>query len=146
MQNFFKADDKATKKIIIDRLTAIVKALETENSRQRIGCSEATGPDKRNHQLCVAAGAMAMTDPATGKVSFCPLAKRYPVEFKSCGDSNWGGVLLHELTHSPVVFKPTTQDITYSLSGCKGLSKSRALLNANNYKFLADSVLRGKSC
>jgi hypothetical protein len=146
MQNFFKADDEATRKVIADRFAAIIKVLETKTGPGRVGCSEPTGADKRNHQLCVAAGAVAMTDPQSGKVSFCPASKRYPVEFKRCGDSNWGGTLIHEMTHSVVVFKPVTQDITYALQGCKALSTARALLNANSFNFLADSVMQGKSC
>jgi hypothetical protein len=146
MKNFFKADDEATRKVIADRFAAIIKTLQTKTGPGKVVCSEPTGADKRNHQMCVAAGAVAMTDPTSGKVSFCPASKRYGVEFKRCGDSNWGGTLIHELTHSNVVFKPVTQDITYSLQGCKGLSTARALQNANSFNFLADSVMQGKSC
>jgi deuterolysin len=146
LTNFFKSNDEATKKVISDRFSAIIKTLEGTTGPGKVGCSEATGPDKRNHQLCVQAGAVAMTDPTSGKVSFCPASKRYPVEFKRCGDSKWGGTLIHELTHSGVVFKPTTQDITYALQGCKALSTARALNNANSFNFLADSAMQGKSC
>jgi hypothetical protein len=91
-------------------------------------------------------GAVAMTDAASGKVTICSASKRYPVEFKRCGDSNWGGNLVHELTHSQVIYKPNTVDVTYELRGCKGLTTQRALQNAANFNFLADSVMQGKSC
>jgi deuterolysin len=146
MRNFFKADDEATRKVISDRLIAIIKTLETRIGPGRVGCSDATGAGKRDHQICVKAGAVAMTDPQSGKMSICPASKRYAVEFKHCGDSNWGGNLIHEMTHSVTVFKPITQDITYTLQGCKSLSTARALQNANNFNFLADSAMQGKSC
>lgn len=146
MQNFFKSDSPETRKIIIDRFTVIIKILSSEGGPAKLACSSASGSGATNHRLCVAAGAVAMTDPPSGKVSLCPAAKKYPVEFKACGDSNWGGTLIHEMTHSKVVFTPVTTDITYTLQGCKGLSTQRALLNANSFNFLADSVMLGRSC
>jgi hypothetical protein len=146
MFSFFKSDDEDTRKEVVDRLRAIVRALESSGGPQRIGCSEPNGPDARKHEKCVEAGAIAMTDPPSGAVSICPGAKRYNVEFRQCGDSNWGGTLIHELTHSVAIFSDPTEDITYSLQGCKSLSTERALMNANNYKYLADSVFQGRSC
>lgn len=146
MQNFFKSDSPETRKVVINRLNAIVKVLSSKNGAGKIVCSSPTGPEAAGHRGCVRAGAVAMTDPSSGKVSLCPASKNFPVEFKACGDSNWGGTLIHELTHSKAVFTPVTADITYALNGCKGLSRERALLNANNFNFLADSVMLGRSC
>ncbi|TLD38141.1 hypothetical protein E2P81_ATG03816 [Venturia nashicola] len=146
MQNFFKSDSAETRKVVSDRLKAIVEFLSSKTTTSKIVCSSVQNSGATNHRNCILAGAVAMTDPNSGKVSMCPAAKRYPVQFKACGDSNWGGTLIHELTHSRAVFTPVTTDITYALNGCKGLSRERALLNANNFNFLADSVMLGKSC
>jgi hypothetical protein len=143
MKNFFKADDANTRKVIIDRLTKMMTALESRTGPARVECLE---KKDQYYNYCVNIGAVAITNPTTGAVSICPASKRYPVKFRTCGDSNWGGTLVHELTHSNVVYKPVTTDITYTLAGCKGLSAARALTNANNFNFLADSVMQGKSC
>jgi hypothetical protein len=89
MQNFFKADDAATCKLVIDCLTAIVKVLSsTIVGPGKLVCSSTSGPNAVGHRMCVLSGAVAMTDRPNGKVSLCPAVKRYPVEFKACGDSN----------------------------------------------------------
>jgi hypothetical protein len=143
MKSFFKADDANTRKVIIERLTKMATALESRTGPARVECLE---KKDQYYSYCVNIGAVAITNPTTGAVSICPASKRYPVKFKACGDSNWGGTLVHELTHSNVVYKPVTTDITYTLAGCKGLSTARALTNANNFNFLADSVMLGRSC
>jgi hypothetical protein len=150
LQNFFKSNDESTKKVIIDRFTALIKHLETKSGPIKLGCADSKPKDQvaqRDNQLCVQhQGALAFTETMTGKVVICALQNRFAVEFKRCGDNNWTGTLIHELTHARPVYSPNTIDVAYPLQQCKQLTTSRALQNANSYNWLIQSMLQGKSC
>jgi len=156
MINFFKGNDAKTKNAVISRLNAVVKALETQtrnarlnpysNTVGKIQCAEPTASGGTDYNWCSRHKALAMTDPANGRVTFCPIAKPYPVEFVHCDDGGWPGTIIHELTHSRIVMKPNTVDTAYAANDCKALSAQKALLNANNFNFLAESAMQGMSC
>jgi len=146
MQNFFKDDSADTRNVIVQRMQAIIKSLESKTGPGTLTCATANNAQAQNARPCSKQGVGAFTESQTGRIVFCPASKRFPGEFVRCNDNNMPGVLLHELTHSRVVFKPSTVDVAYPAAQCKTLSKAKALLNANSFNWLASSAWQGKSC
>jgi deuterolysin len=146
MQNFFKDDSSNTQNLIVARLEAIVKSLETKTGPGSLTCATSKNPQAQNARPCAKQGVGAFTENQTGRIVFCAASKRFPGEFIRCNDNNMPGVLLHELTHSRPVFKPNTVDVAYPAAQCKQLSTAKALLNANSFNWLASSAWQGKSC
>jgi hypothetical protein len=69
----------------------------------------------------------------------------YPAEVKRCYYPNFPGAILHELSHSTAVYKPSTNDYATG-DGCKKLTEARGLNNADSYNMYAQSIYLGRVC
>lgn len=135
---YFKEDTPEARKKVADRYTAIYKTLTDAKGPTRIACrAECTG--------YYAIGA-AWTGPTTGLTELCPAMKAYPAEMKVCNRMNWPGVLMHELSHSGILFRPSTADTAQGPAACKKLSAKQAITNADTFNMYGQSVFLDKVC
>ncbi|KAF2403168.1 zincin [Trichodelitschia bisporula] len=135
---YFKVDNEANRKKVADRYAAIYKTLTSETGPIKIACrATCTG--------FYAIGA-AWTEPTTGKTEFCPTIKQYPDDAKKCERMNLPGVIMHELSHSSLLYKPSTGDQAQGPQQCKALAEKSALNNADTYNLYGQSVFLDTVC
>jgi deuterolysin len=135
---YFKEDNAENRKKVAERYTAIYKTLTDSKGPTKIACrAQCTG--------YYAKGA-AWTGPTTGMTELCPAMKQYPAEMKRCNRMNWPGVLIHELSHSGVLYRPSTGDRAQGPQQCKALSAQQAIANADTFNLYAQSVYLDTVC
>jgi hypothetical protein len=135
---YFIEDTPEARKKVADRYTAIYKTLTDNKGPTKIACrAQCTG--------YYAIGA-AWTGPTTGLTEICPAMKSYPAEMRVCNRMNWPGVLLHELSHSGILFKPSTADTAQGSGPCKKLTARQAIANADTFNMYGQSVYLDKVC
>jgi hypothetical protein len=137
---YFKTDSTENRKKVADRFTAMYKTLMDGKGPTKIGC-------RAKCQGYYAVGA-AWTEPTTGKTEFCPAmgSKTYDEDVKRCNRANFPGVIIHELSHSSVLYRPSTGDRAGSPQQCKALLEAQALTNADNFNLYAQSVYLDTVC
>jgi hypothetical protein len=142
MLAYFKSDDATTRKKVSERFKAISKHLGSNTGPVTTGCVGS----ERDQGYCKKFNALAITEPTTGRTSICADHIAYPLQAKRCYDGNLAGTLVHELTHSSLVYRPSTGDFAQSPKQCKALSAAMALNNANTYNLVLQSIALGKIC
>jgi deuterolysin len=138
---YFKKDSPENRKKVSGRLSAIASVLSTDRGPIKIVCGE--GPKS---PCAKGGGALAWTEVSGGNTFICPNMAKVPAGTTSCDSTQLPGILIHELTHSADIYKPSTDDIASEPQRCKALSEARALNNANSYNLYAVSVYLGKVC
>jgi hypothetical protein len=97
---YFKVDNAENRKKVADRYTAMYKTLTDKSGPTKISCrAECTGYYSKG---------LAWTSVIGGSTEICPGMKTFPADLKKCNRMNWPGVLLHELSHSATLFRPST--------------------------------------
>jgi deuterolysin len=137
---YFKKDSPENRKKVSGRLSAIAAVLSNDRGPIKIVCGE--GPKSP----CAKGGALGWTEVSGGNTFICPQVVKVPTSITNCDGTQLPGILIHELTHSTDVYKPSTDDHASDAQRCKALSEARAINNANSYNLYALSVYLGKVC
>jgi deuterolysin len=138
---YFKKDSPENRKKVSGRLSAIAAVLSNDRGPIKIVCGD--GPKS---PCARGGGALAWTEVSGGNTFICPQMVKVPTGVANCDSTQLPGILIHELTHSTDVYKPSTDDLASEPQRCKALSEARALMNANSYNLYAVSVYLGKVC
>jgi Deuterolysin metalloprotease (M35) family len=134
---WFKADTPQNRKVVSERYTAIAEALSSSKGPVKISCSS-TG-------TCAKGVAGAFTSVNTGDSVFCAVSNFMPVKVTRCNRATLPGVVIHELSHSAVVYRPSTCDCAQGTQS-KTLSEARAIVNADTFNMYAQAVYLGQNC
>ncbi|KAL4926144.1 putative penicillolysin/deuterolysin metalloprotease [Aspergillus undulatus] len=134
---FFKSTSASTRNAVAARFRAIAsEASSTSSGATTYYCTDTFGYCSSN--------VLAWTLPAYDIIANCDLYYSYlPALSNTCYAQDQATTTLHEFTHAPGVYSPSTQDYAYGYSASVALSASQALNNADSYALFANSVYLG---
>jgi deuterolysin len=132
-QEYFRTTSSSTRSTVASRF----RAISQESSSQTTGnsayyCGDVLGACQQ--------GVIAYTQPARNIIANCDLFYTLPAVSRGCGDQSRASTVLHEFTHAPGVFAPSTQDFAYGYAASTRLSASQALNNADSFALYADAI------
>lgn len=130
-EEFFKTKDAGARQNVADRLDAISR----EASLTRKGATTYFCDDQYNY---CDSNSLAYALPSQNLITNCPLYYTLSSFSSVCGGQDQTNTALHEFTHTPRVFSPSTQDFAYGYSASTQLGAEQALLNADNYALFAN--------
>lgn len=132
-QEYFRTTSSTTRQNVAGRFTAIARESSSQTTgNSRYYCSDVLGACRQ--------GVIAYTQPATNIIANCPPFYSLRAVSRGCGDQSQASTVLHEMTHAPAIFAPSTQDFAYGYSASTRLSAQQALNNADSYALFADAI------
>lgn len=131
---FFKTTSASTRNSVAARFSAIAdEASSTTGGATTYYCEDIYGYCSSN--------VLAWTLPAYDIIANCDTYYNYlPALSSSCYAQDQATTTLHEFTHAPGVYSPSTEDLGYGYSAAVGLSASEALNNADSYALFANGM------
>jgi deuterolysin len=132
-QEYFRTTASGTRSNVASRFRAVAQEASSQTSgNTRYFCGDALGACRQ--------GVIAYTQPASNIIANCDIFYQLPAVSRGCGDQSQASTVLHEFTHAPGIFPPSTQDFAYGYSASTRLSASQAVNNADNYALYADAI------
>lgn len=131
-QEYFATTDSSVRQLVAERFRAVAQESSSTNSGDTTyHCTDNLGYCQPN--------VLAYTLPSRNYIANCdiyytalpPLAQR-------CHGQSQATTTLHEFTHAPGVFQPSTRDLGYGYEAATSLSTEEALRNADNYALYAN--------
>ncbi|KAI9373489.1 Deuterolysin metalloprotease family-domain-containing protein [Aspergillus egyptiacus] len=134
---FFKTTSSSARSSVAARFQAIAREASTTSSgATTYYCQDVYGYCSSN--------VLAWTLPAYDIIANCPMYYSYlPAVTSTCWGQDQWSTTLHEFTHAPGVYSPSTQDYAYGYAASTALSSSQALNNADSYTLFASGVYFG---
>lgn len=132
---YFKTTDATVRATVSARFTAVAKECSSTNSGSVLYyCIDPQAYCKDN--------VVAYTLGASGTVVNCPAYySALPPLTDVCHNQDEATTTIHEFTHVPAVFSPSTQDNGYGYAAATALTSALAVLNADTYALFANAVL-----
>lgn len=132
-QEYFRTTSASTRSNVASRF----RAISQESSSQTTGnsqyfCGDVLGACRQ--------GVIAYTQPARNIIANCQPFYSLPAVSRGCGDQSQASTVLHEFTHAPAIFAPSTEDFAYGYAASTRLSAQQALNNADSYALFADAI------
>lgn len=128
---FFHSMDDSTRSTVAARFDAVVRESQLPSTgATTYYCNDPFGycdPDTLSYSI-----------PSQNAIGNCPLYYTLSPLSRVCGYQDQTTTSLHELTHLPSVFTPTTQDFAFGVAASSQLSPDQAILNADTYAFYAN--------
>lgn len=132
-QEFFKTTDPGATESVAARYDAVAH----EARSMTMGAATYFCDDRLNH---CSPNALGYSIPSQNLIANCPLYYTLSSLSRVCGYQDQTTTALHEITHSPAVFSPGTQDYAFGLAASMQLSSAEALLNADTYALYANGT------
>ncbi|KAG7118803.1 Neutral protease 2 like protein [Verticillium longisporum] len=133
---YFRSNTSDSRQLVADRLDAVAKECSTSDSGGvRVYCTEPFDWTECSVPL------VAYTWPLNSWVIVCPMFfdTRPPLP-QMCHKQDHATTMIHEMTHNPAVYEPSTQDVAYSYPNVTQLDPDRALDNADTYSLFANAI------
>ncbi|KAL7628449.1 hypothetical protein AAE478_002652 [Parahypoxylon ruwenzoriense] len=131
---YFKTNSSETRKVVLDRLTAVSGECSTANSGlSRYLCQDTYG-------ICDLDGPLnAYTLWDIDTMVMCPLFyNTLPPLPQRCHRQDQATTTIHEMTHCEGLYSPHTNDYSYGYNESVALPPERMVLNADNYSLYAN--------
>lgn len=131
-EEYFRTTDTASRQEVAARYEAIA------NEASNFGSGNVTyncGNDKEEGGC--AHGVLAYALSGNNHVVNCADFYKIVSAIDSCGGTDQGLVMIHELSHIAAVYSPPTSDFAYKYNALVNLPKDQAILNADTYNFYA---------
>ncbi|RMJ28078.1 hypothetical protein PHISP_01018 [Aspergillus sp. HF37] len=136
-REYFATTDSSVRQLVAERFRAVAQeSSSTSSGDTAYHCTDNLGYCQPN--------VLAYTLPSRNYIANCdiyytalpPLAQR-------CHGQSQATTTLHEFTHAPGVFQPSTKDLGYGYQAATSLSTQEALNNADNYALYANALNLG---
>ncbi|KAI5364798.1 putative peptidase M35, deuterolysin, metallopeptidase, catalytic domain superfamily [Septoria linicola] len=132
-QEFFRTTAASNRNSAAARFRAVAADCASSTSgRSRTYCTDPYG-------FCTS-GVLAYAVPRDNNINYCPAFYSLPAVTGRCNAQDQAGTVLHEETHVPNVYSPSTVDHAYGYAASTRLSAAQALLNADTYTLFANAV------
>jgi deuterolysin len=130
-QEFFKTTSSTTRSTVAARYDAIVReASSTTSGSTTYYCTDPYGYCSPN--------TLAYALPSQNLIANCPIYYDLSTLSTTCRQQDQVTTALHEMTHTPGVFGPGTQDLAYGYAASTRLTASQSLQNADTFALYAN--------
>ncbi|KAK8098033.1 uncharacterized protein PG998_013519 [Apiospora kogelbergensis] len=132
---YFMTNASETRRIVVDRLTAVARECANADSGVRLFCNDF-------YNICEVYGPLVAYSVSSGPDTtvVCPLFWERPGLTEECHKQDHATTIIHEATHSESVYSPKTNDYAYSYPNSTQLEPWFALRNADQYTLYANAV------
>lgn len=135
---YFKENDEKRRNRVYKTLTSVL--MESHKSPYS-GSVEILCEDRENHCNDDDGRQAYACDNEEGKTVICNPAWDLPTIALECREVDFGGMLLHELSHHKSALSPGTQDDGYGYARVRHMGRTDALYNADTYMYFASCKL-----